>query len=228
MQRLADLLISDFNDILRIQLFKVKKNQMKKIIQAAILAFILSANFSCKKDFSGLDVRNPNSPGISDVLADPSQYPNILQSVYNKWWYYSTSTEVGDYKNGNMTHLAFNADIYTAGAGNWGLRDWAYQENISKPPVNNSDPSAGFNRDIWYNAYSMLHTSRNIARLINQNGKKLITGGEDKTPILLANAYMQTGMVLGDMGLFFDKGFVITEHSVVENITGNDLLPILL
>lgn len=198
---------------------------MKKIIQTLILAFILSGNFSCKKDFSGLNVANHNSPNISDVLADPSQYSNILQSVYNKWWFYSTSTEVGDYKNGNMTHLALNADIYTAGAGNWGLRDWTYQPDVPKPPINNSDPSAGFNRDIWYNAYSMLHTSRNIARLINQNGKKLMTGGKDKTPILLANAYMQTGMVLGDVGLLFDKAFVITENSVVENITGNDLLP---
>ena len=177
---------------------------MKKLIRGAFLAFILTAGFSCKKDFPGLDVTNHNSPDINDVLADPSQYPNILQSVYNKWWFYSTSMEVGDYKNGNMAHMAFNADIYTAGAGNWGLRDWTYQTNIPKPPINNSDPSTGFNRDIWYNAYSMLHTSRNIALMINQNGKKLISGGEDKTPLLLANAYMQTGMVLGDVGLLFD------------------------
>lgn len=198
---------------------------MKKAIQIAILVFVLSGSISCNKDFSGLDVANHNSPSISDVLADPSQYPNILQSVYNKWWFYSTSTEVGDYQSGNMTHLALNADIYTAGAGNWGLRDWTYKANVPKPPINNSDPSSGFNRDIWYNAYSMLHTSRNVARLINQEGKKLSAGGEDRTPILLANAYMQTGMVLGDVGLLFDKAFVITENSVVENIAGADLVP---
>ena len=198
---------------------------MKQFIQGALLAFILSVSFSCKKDFHGLDVKNHNSPDINDVLADPSQYPNILQSVYNKWWYYSTSMEVGDYKNGNMAHMAFNADIYTAGAGNWGLRDWTYQTNIPKPPINNSDPSTGFNRDIWYNAYSMLHTARNIALMINQNGKKLISAGEDKTPLLLANAYMQTGMVLGDIGLLFDKGFIITENTVTDTITGSDLVP---
>lgn len=174
----------------------------KIILVAAILPlFIVSCDM-----FQGMDVENSNSPNLEQVYSDPQEYPSLISGAYKTWW----NESIG--MNPNLA-LGVTAEIITSGYGSWGMGDFY---KVPRQPVVNEnaddmvlDPVYG----AWYSYYSALPTVNNIIREIEQNGKKVIVGDQDQTQGVLAHAYFLQGMLVGHLGLIYDKAFLITEET---------------
>lgn len=156
--------------------------------------------------FGSLDVPNENSPNLEQVFADPQEYPSLLSGAYRTWWNESIGT------NPNLA-LGVAAETFTSGYGSWGMADY-YQ--VPRQPIVNADADDIVLNPLygaWYSYYSALPTVNNIIRQIEQNGQKVVFGEDDYTQGALAHAYLLQGMLIGHLGMLYDKAFLITEET---------------
>lgn len=177
-------------------------NRIIKGIAVVALAAILQG---CDA-FGSLDVPNENAPDLEQVFSDPQEYPALLSGAYRTWWNESIGTNPA-------LALGVSAEVITSGYGSWGMADYY---RVPRQPITNADAS-----DIvldplygaWYSYYSALPTANNIIRQIESNGREVRIGDADYTQGALAHAYLLQGMLLGHLGIIYDKAFLITEET---------------
>lgn len=192
---------------------------MRKIIYYISCIIILNLT-ACEPYFSGLDIKNDHQPDISTVMGDINQYPSLISGAYNNWWHHMLGANDGD-----TWIFATNSDAFTAGAGNWDLQTYYYRKNYEKPMIPNTDKNAGFPRTLWYNQYSKISTIRNMLAMIENDQLVYKEENKDQTFKILANCYFLMGAFYTELSLLFDKCFIVTENTDLQNITTEDIKP---
>lgn len=183
-----------------------------------ILSLLTATLTSCDPYFSGMDVKNEFDPDIETVMGDINQYPSLIGGGYSNWW--QQMLEAGD---GDTWRLAVNADVYAGGAGNFGLREYSYYANCEKPEITNTDQNAGFPKDLWYKQYSKISTVRNMLYMIKSKEMIYKEAGADATNKILANCYFLMGAYYTELALLFDKCFILTEDTDIQNVTTDNI-----
>jgi starch-binding outer membrane protein, SusD/RagB family len=159
--------------------------------------------------FSGcesLDVKNENDPDFATAFSKPSDVKGVAGGLINTW--YTTTTAY----NGPGLALLVGADAGTCSHGNAAMRDFSYEPRIAwdnTPSYSNAVITENFYKGI----YSLLSSSNEILVKVVKEGMTIMTESVDETPLVKAIAYLGQGLALGYVGLFFDKGFVVTEET---------------
>lgn len=149
-----------------------------------------------------LDVKNNDAPDVLRVLATPNDVKNVAASALNTW-YLSAST----YEPYMMFEVT--SDHLTANYGNFGMRF-----NNEEPRTPYANISSGGDRAVaetpWNGQYGALGAANDAMRAFKA-GVKLSTDAETdqyKTLAMFAQA-----AALSELGLIFDKAFVVDENS---------------
>jgi starch-binding outer membrane protein, SusD/RagB family len=178
---------------------------MKRIINGLAVVALAVTMQGCDL-FGSLDVRNENSPDLAQVFADPQEYPALISGAYRTWWNQSVGT------NPNLA-LGVAAEVITSGYGSWGMADYY---RVPRQPITNADADDIVLNPLygaWYSYYSALPTVNNIINQVENNGRKVPVGNQDYTEGALAHAYLLQGMLIGHLALIYDKAFLITEDT---------------
>lgn len=181
---------------------------MKKIIYFFILILV---TVSCGDDLFNLNVPNRNTPGIEQVLNDPSAYPGVLAGAYRDWYLNTVNWQ------DKYTNLATNCDAYV-GPG----EEYTYYVTREKSRINNSGPG-GFHQEIWTFLYENIGAVRNVLYMTDVMGKPYKVEGADRTYMIQANACFLLGVLHAELSLLYDKAFILTENVDIETITAEDL-----
>lgn len=186
-----------------------------KIYLLSLLVIFFS---SCDDYFSGMKIKNEYSPSIETVMSDANQYPSLLSGVCTSYW-----AALLGYGNEAIWPMGTVSDQYAPGAGNFNLATWSYYDGFEKPEIDNSNESAIFPKQLWYDFYGMINTLKDVLAGI-ENGAVYTEGGQETNYKILANAYFLMGTVYTEMALFFDKAFILTETTDVSTITAESLV----
>ena len=181
---------------------------MKKVIYFFLLIIL---TVSCDDLFT-LEVPNRNTPGIEQVLNDPSAYPGVLAGAYQDW--YLNSVDWQD----KYTNMATNCDAYV-GPG----EGYTYYATYEKPRIDNGGPG-GFHQNIWAFLYKDIGAVRNILYMTDVVGKQYKVEDADRSYIIQANACFLLGVLHAELSLLYDKAFIITENTDIGAITSEDLV----
>ncbi|BDD05831.1 RagB/SusD family nutrient uptake outer membrane protein [Aureibacter tunicatorum] len=171
-----------------------------------ILLGLLLSFASCSLLWEDLDVENENAPDLDDVYSNPEEYPALLTGAYRVWW----NSAIG--QNPALA-LGVGAEQICSGYGSWGMRTF---NTIPRVPIDNREgdiviqPEAGG----WYGFYPVVGTVNNIIKKIEHEGVEVIINGEDRTAMVLANAYFLQGTAYGHLGLLYDQAFLITDVDI--------------
>jgi hypothetical protein len=154
-----------------------------------------------------LDVKNENDPDFATAFSKPSDVKGVAGGLINTW--FMNSEEY----NGPALALWVGADAGTCSHGNVAMRDFSYEPRIAwdnAPSYGNAIVTENFYKKM----YSVLSSSNEIlAKLVNDGMVITSDDGTDETPMVKAVAYLGQGLGLGYIGLFFDKGFLVTEST---------------
>ena len=149
-----------------------------------------------------LDVKNNDAPDVLRALATPSDVKNVAASSLNTWYINATTVE---------PYLMFDvtADHATANYGNFGMRF-----NNEEPRIPYGNSSAGSDRGVaetpWNGQYGALGAANDAMRAFKA-GVKLATDAE--TDQYKTLAMFSQAAALTELGLIFDKAFVVDENS---------------
>ncbi|MFC1564576.1 hypothetical protein ACFL6G_06535 [candidate division KSB1 bacterium] len=169
----------------------------KKLIFAVILiVFSLSG---CTFD---MDLRNDNDPDTKRVLVTPEDVEGLISSAFREYWF-----AVNGYYPGNG--LSVIGDEMACHWGNWAIRNLIWEP---RKEWNNS-PSYGyrsFNEDPWYNNYHVISNVNDALYWILE-GNEFGTPGSMDTKRAEVFGKFCRALSLGYIGLFFDRGVIISE-----------------
>lgn len=184
---------------------------LKHILKSkyALLSLLLLA-VGC----ADLSVPNQNSPTTEQVLSSPSDIESLIQTDFVNWWQATTDL----YVNG----LRVGADVYTCSWGNFDMRNRGTEPRI--PYENNptaSSDAKNMSETPWYALYGVLAQANDFLTQLSE--KELVipsqedgVSDEKYTQMVEASAYLLQGLALGDIGLYFDKGFIFDEATPEE------------
>lgn len=184
---------------------------MKKISKYYLLVFSLILGLllpGCE----GLEIDNVNEPNTKKVLATPDDAKTFLESSYLNFWQAQRATNI------HITSL-IAADQFTCSWGNFYMR---YASNEPRLPWDNTvtAPNDQVSENFWYNGYSALSQVNSVIRRM-KDGMEIGPDGEDNDA-LYAFGYFMQGLIIGNMGLAFDKAFVVKEFTDLATL---DFLP---
>ena len=176
------------------------------------LAFLLISGAVSLISCEDLNVENLNYPDTQRVLSSPDDSRNLLESSYLSYWQGQHNTTIG------ITSLVA-ADQFTCSWGNFYMR-WA--SNEPRLPWNNEVTAANdqVSENFWNWSYASLSQVNDVIKLI-QTGTNISEGGSDNDAMLAFGYFMQ-GLIIGNIGLAFDKGFVVTENT---DLAALDFIP---
>lgn len=175
---------------------------MKKLNIYIFLALALTIGVISCED---LETENKNEPDTERVLASADDAINLMEGSFLSYWKATRLTNI------HITSL-IAADQFTCSWGNFYMR-WA--SNEPRLAWDNTVTAANdqVSENFWINGYAALSQVNDVIRLVNE-GMDL---GEDKDAILSFGYFMQ-GWITGNMGLAFDKAFVVTENTDLSSI----------
>ncbi|MFC1564575.1 hypothetical protein ACFL6G_06530 [candidate division KSB1 bacterium] len=164
----------------------------------SVMLIILSAS-GCTFD---MNLPNNNEPDTKRALVTPEDVEGLIAGAFREYWF-----AVNGYYPGNG--LSVIGDEKASSWGNWGMRDLILEP---RKEWNNS-PTYSYrfhNEDPWYKNN---HVISNVNDALNWmlEGNELGTSGSTDTPRAVAFGKFCRGLALGYIGLFFDKGFIVTE-----------------
>lgn len=152
-----------------------------------------------------LDVKNENDPDFATAFSKPTDVKGVAGGLINTW-FQSTQNYYGP-----ALALWVGADAGTCSHGNMAMWDFSREPRI---PWDNT-PSYGnavVNEELYKQMYSLLSSSNEIlAKLVTEGMEIISDDGTDETPMVKAIAYLGQALAHGYVGLFYDKGFVVTE-----------------
>ena len=171
----------------------------KNIRTGLIAAAIIAVAGACQPP---LDVKNNDAPDVLRVLATPNDVKSVAGSALNTW--YIGATTVDPYL---MFEVTSNHE--TANYGNFGMR---FNNEEPRTPYDNNSSSgdAVVALDPWNNFYGSLGAANDAMKAFKA-GVKLTNDAETDQYKSLAT-FVQA-VSLGELGLIFDKSFVVDENS---------------
>jgi hypothetical protein len=179
---------------------------------AAVGAASLALSAACSTD---LEVTNPNNPDIDRALASAEDVKNIAISTINSWYLVST-----DYDPAMVFEVT--ADALTGNFGNFGMRF-----NNVEPRIPYGNSSAGADRRTaerpWDGNYGTLGAANDALKAFA--GGIVIPGGASETEKYKHLAQFSQALSLMNLGLIFDKAFVVDESFDVSSGTKPELKP---
>lgn len=174
---------------------------MKKIFLLLSVLFLTSCEIN-----TDLDVENYNDADYNAVLSNATDLEKILESAY-------TDILTVDQGSGALSYM-LNADQITSTNK---FRDfWGFAQQPRKQ-FDSSKSYDGWRTNVWsWNGiYSAIKGANHIIRWIEGDQKPFIIDGVDKSKEALASAYMIKGMAEGFLALIFDKGYLVSWNTPV-------------
>lgn len=154
-----------------------------------------------------LEVKNLNDPDFATAFSKPSDVKGVAGGLINTWF---QATQEYD---GPALALWVGADAGTCSHGNVAMWHFSMEPRITW----DNTPSYGnatVNESLYKSLYSLLSSSNEILDKVVGEGMVITADdGTDETPMVEAMAYLGQGLALGYVGLFYDKGFVVTEET---------------
>lgn len=167
-----------------------------------IYIFIITSLFfqSC-----GLDVINNNEPDTEKVLLDKNDVEQVANSLYLTYWRASHNITL-------QLPALVAADQFTASWGNFGWQQISAEPRITfnntvEGAYNNNSVTEGF----YYNMYAALSQTNDVLKKL-KSGTQIGKNGA-KNAQYLALCYHLQGVIMGQIALTFDQGFVLTEYT---------------
>ena len=185
----------------------------KKIFEIKyVLLGLLVAAIGC----ADLSVPNENSPTTEQVLSSPADIESLVQTGFVSWWQATTDVYVSGFRVGS--------DVYSCSWGNFDMRNRGTEPRI---PYDNNPTASADAKNIsevpWYGLYGVLAQANDF--LIQLNDTDLVipsneagVSDADYTAMVEASAYLLQGLAFGDIGLYFDKGFIFDEETPEEEL----------
>ncbi len=182
------------------------KNKFFKLAYLMVIGLGL-VTYSC----ADLTVENLNEPDAADVLATPGSMIQLGGGVFRIW-----NDAIQEYSGPGLS-MCTMADQNTCSWGNAAMKDLS------------SEPRQGFNNDItyayayvnrnfWNSSYSGLSQINDVLKGICVQGQKIENNGQDITKMMKAWGYFMQGVIHGYLGLIFDKAFIISYDTDLENL----------
>jgi hypothetical protein len=176
---------------------------MKRKIKIILFIVGTIALGSCEK----LDVPNYNAPSQSEINTSAAGVENLIVSAYKNFW---LNTQYNP--NINIT-ASVMADQFTASWANFGWQAASMEprqawDNTVNGDANDDEVLVNY----YYGSYGIISTVNLAVNKIKEN-KTLLNGGKDNAAYL-ALSYLIQGMSYGNLGLVFDKAFVVTDSTV--------------
>ncbi len=174
-----------------------------KTINKYKLVLIISLGLATLWGCEDLNVENYNEPDTARVLASPEDIRTILEGSYLSYWQAQRQTNI------HISSLVA-ADQFTCSWGNFYMR---YVANEPRVPWDNtvSAPNDQVSEVFWNDSYAALSQVNDALKLIN-SGTKIGTNGADNDAMLSFGYFMQ-GLIIGNIGLAYDKGYVVKEFT---------------
>jgi hypothetical protein len=174
-----------------------------KTINKYKLILVLSLGLVTLWGCEDLTVQNFNEPDTASVLASSEDVRTVLEGAYLSYWQEQHKTNI------QITSL-IAADQFTCSWGNFYMR---YVSAEPRTPWDNtvSAPNDQVSENFWNGSYAALSQVNDALKLIN-SGTQIGTNGVDNKAMLSFGYFMQ-GLVLGNIGLAFDQGYVVKEFS---------------
>lgn len=149
-----------------------------------------------------LDIKNNDAPDVLRVLATPNDVKSVAASSLNTW--YVGAVAVDPYLMFEVT-----SNHATANYGNFGMR---YNNEEPRTPYDNNSSSgdAVVALDPWNSFYGSLGAANDAMKAFKA-GVKLTNDAETDQYKTLA-IFVQA-LSLGELGLIFDKAFVVDENT---------------
>lgn len=184
--------------------------KLRTKIKSFFAASLLLVGFASCED---LEVENLNALDINGVLANPGEYPALVQGAYGQWW---QQTQIS-YPN---MYWSVAAQVMSSSWTNYAMFDGG--RIPARPFVNSNTASTRLvNRNPWRGIYNSIGPVNDVLKVMNANfdGKAIDPEtGEDNTAIVLANARMMQGLALGWVSMIFDRGFIVSEELTDEEL----------
>jgi len=188
-------------------------------IKKRILLFLLPAAvllYGCED----LEVENLNQATLADVLANPADYPGIIDGAFYTWFN-------AMHKEEPQMSLLVGGQIGTASWGNWGMQDVG---TIPRLPLPNT--LTWNNRGIFTRGWNLLNNSlaqsNEVLRVMNEvyAGRAVNPEtGEDITNSVVGNAKVVQGMNLIWLALYYDQAFIADENVAPDQLAQLELRP---
>lgn len=190
---------------------------MKRIFKCfGIVAAALAVTLTSCED---LEVENLNELNSSDIFADPSTFPSVIDGAFLTWW------QGIQLSSPNMP-VSVAAQTLSSSWGNWGMRDLG---TIPKAPIQNTLTynNRAFMTTPWTRMNAALAQVNDVLRIINDDfGGTIDDGnGNDITNQAVANGKMLQGLTLGWLGLIFDQAFIADETVTATGLAELELQP---
>jgi hypothetical protein len=149
-----------------------------------------------------LNVTNPNNPDRTRATQDPATVESFVASSFRTWW---------EWVHDDSPVWVFStvADEFTAAFADFGILDASSEP---RQAWNNSPVYARreANEDPWYGLYATLSVV-NDALVGIDSGLTIMSGGTDVTPRADAVGKFMQGLVHGQLALYFDKAYIVSE-----------------
>jgi len=177
----------------------------------AALALALAVSLGACVD---LDVTNVNEPDRSRALSQASDVEALISGTFRTWW---------DLQQGRAPGPAMSsmADEISGSQANYGFQDQGMEP--ATPIVNQTAYQWGYwVYDPWLLANRALASIRDGLQSIQDLNLQIGQNGAD-TPRALAFAKFMQGLLLGNIALQYDRGFILDE--TVDDPTSMELQP---
>lgn len=155
-----------------------------------------------------LTVPNLNNPERERVLSEPQDVEALIAGTWTQVW--------ALWQGGNYPALQLSAiaDEFTTTHENWG--GWT----LSSEPRTRFDNHPEYTysalaENPYYNTYDALASVHDGLEAILERGIEIEYSGADHTPRTLAFGKFTQGVLLGYLGLLFDRAIIVTENTPI-------------
>jgi hypothetical protein len=174
-----------------------------------LYAFAITALLfqGCKKD--NLDVQNTNNPDFAKVYSSGADLENLTSGLYN------TIFQGDQFSAGVIPMLTTASDNMNCSWGNFGMRDMSFEPRDN---AWDNSPSYSYNTQTKFffdKMYASINTASNVLKAIN-GGVNIGDAGADNARAKAFCKFAQ-GVAYGNLGLVFDKAFIVDENITIAN-----------
>jgi hypothetical protein len=164
----------------------------------------------------GLDIENPNNPDRERALDNSDDVETLVASSWMAYW---NRTQVQGWP---YYILTANAGVHSTSVANSGA---LLMSELPRPIYDNNAVSevSGLARFPWYEYYSDLDSANEALRALDA-GMQFGPGGQD-THRGRTFATLSQGLLLGNIGLMYDQGFVADETTPAEELGALEPVP---
>ncbi|MCA9737442.1 MAG: hypothetical protein R3E98_17690 [Gemmatimonadota bacterium] len=185
-------------------------NRARAVLRGVLAGLVLASLAACLE----LDVTNVNEPDRERALSSAGDVESLIAGTFRTWW----NLQQGQAPGPAMSSMA---DELSGSQANYGFQDQGMEP--AQPIINQTAYQWGYwVYDPWLLTNRALASIRDGLQSIADLGLEIGPGGQD-TPRALAFAKFMQGLLLGNIALQYDQGFILDED--VADPTAMQLVP---